>query len=175
MIAVDTNILVACVRTEYPHHDKALEHIRDLAEDSTAWALPWACVHEFLAVVTNPPHFSGAACCQPGGGGYRGDLHHPWRHGTLDCRPRFRPLSGAPHSQSVRLKHPAAIGIAAPDTAWQHGHWELSRGGRVAHVRGHRQGGAEHPRFQFVSQSHGRRSPGLTTAWRAGFCDCAEA
>lgn len=55
MIAVDTNILVACVRTEYPHHDKALEHIRDLAEDSTAWALPWACVHEFLAVVTNPP------------------------------------------------------------------------------------------------------------------------
>lgn len=57
MIAVDTNILVACVRTEYPHHDKALERIRDLAEGSSAWALPWACAHEFLAVATNPRIF----------------------------------------------------------------------------------------------------------------------
>lgn len=57
MIAVDTNILVGCVRAEYPHHGKALERIRDPAEGSSAWALPWACVHEFLAVVTNPRIF----------------------------------------------------------------------------------------------------------------------
>lgn len=57
MIGVDTNILVACVRTEYPHHEKAREQLRALAEGSSAWALPWACVHEFFAVTTNPRIF----------------------------------------------------------------------------------------------------------------------
>lgn len=57
MIAVDTNILVAAVRTEYPHHEKARGLIRELAEGSAAWAMPWACLHEFLAVTTNPRIF----------------------------------------------------------------------------------------------------------------------
>ena len=57
MIAVDTNILVAFMRAEYPHHARARERIRQLAEGSAAWALPWACVHEFLAVTTNPRVF----------------------------------------------------------------------------------------------------------------------
>ena len=53
MIAIDTNLLVAVMRTEYPHHARARERIRELAEGTNSWALPWACVHEFLAVVTN--------------------------------------------------------------------------------------------------------------------------
>ena len=53
MIAVDTNILVPCLRTEYPQHRRAIDCIRGLAEGSAAWALPWACLHEFVAVVTN--------------------------------------------------------------------------------------------------------------------------
>jgi len=57
MIAVDTNILVAFMRSEYPHHDKARARIRELAEGPAPWALPWACVHEFLAVTTNPRIF----------------------------------------------------------------------------------------------------------------------
>lgn len=57
MIAVDTNLLVAFVRTEYPHHDQARSRIRDLAEGPAAWAVPWACAHEFLAVTTNPRIF----------------------------------------------------------------------------------------------------------------------
>ena len=57
MIAVDTNILVAFMRTEYPHHDKARARIRELAEGPAPWAVPWACVHEFLAVTTNPRIF----------------------------------------------------------------------------------------------------------------------
>lgn len=40
MIAVDTNILVAFMRSEYPHHDKARERIRELAEGTSTWALP---------------------------------------------------------------------------------------------------------------------------------------
>lgn len=57
MIAVDTNVLVPLVRTEYPHHETAFARVRALAEGSVAWAIPWPCVHEFLAVVTNPRIF----------------------------------------------------------------------------------------------------------------------
>ncbi|NBV45561.1 MAG: PIN domain-containing protein [Planctomycetia bacterium] len=57
MIAVDTNILVAFVRSEYTWHEKARERVGELAEGPAAWALPWPCIHEFLAVTTNPRIF----------------------------------------------------------------------------------------------------------------------
>jgi toxin-antitoxin system PIN domain toxin len=53
MIAVDTNILVAFHRTEYAHHAAAVKAVTALAEGADRWAIPWPCVHEFLAVVTN--------------------------------------------------------------------------------------------------------------------------
>jgi toxin-antitoxin system PIN domain toxin len=57
VIAVDTNILVAFHRTEYFTHKKAVAKITALAEGYDSWAIPWPCVHEFLAVVTNPRIF----------------------------------------------------------------------------------------------------------------------
>ena len=54
MIAVDTNILVYSVREDSPLHEAALSCIRELAESSGQWAIPWPCVHEFLAIVTHP-------------------------------------------------------------------------------------------------------------------------
>lgn len=57
MIAVDTNILVYAHRADAPFHDAALQAVRQLAEGSGAWALPWPCVHEFLAKVTHPRIF----------------------------------------------------------------------------------------------------------------------
>ena len=53
MIAVDTNILVYAHRAESPHFAKASACLRELAEGSAAWAIPWPCVHEFLGVVTH--------------------------------------------------------------------------------------------------------------------------
>lgn len=53
MIAVDTNILVYSHRAEAPFHKAAVKLVRGLAEGSDPWALPWPCVHEFLANVTN--------------------------------------------------------------------------------------------------------------------------
>jgi predicted nucleic acid-binding protein len=38
---------------EYPTHEIAHKRIRELAEGGAAWAIPWPCVHEFLAIVTN--------------------------------------------------------------------------------------------------------------------------
>jgi uncharacterized protein len=53
MIAVDTNILVYAHREDSPFHKAALQRILELAEGPATWAIPWPCLHEFLAVVTH--------------------------------------------------------------------------------------------------------------------------
>ena len=58
MIAVDTNLLVYAHREESPWHEAAAEAIAKLAEAPAPWALPWPCVHEFLAIVTHPRIFA---------------------------------------------------------------------------------------------------------------------
>lgn len=54
MIAVDTNILVYAHREDSPFHETASESIAKLAEGAAMWAIPWPCLHEFLAIVTHP-------------------------------------------------------------------------------------------------------------------------
>lgn len=54
MIAVDTNLLVYAHREDSPWHGAALARLRGLAEGRAPWALPWPCLHEFLAIVTHP-------------------------------------------------------------------------------------------------------------------------
>ena len=54
MIAVDTNILVYAHREDSPFHGAAFERMAALAEGPVSWAIPWPCVHEFLAIVTHP-------------------------------------------------------------------------------------------------------------------------
>ena len=54
MIAVDTNILVYAHRADSPFHAAARDAIESLANGVTPWAIPWPCVHEFIAVVTHP-------------------------------------------------------------------------------------------------------------------------
>jgi len=57
VIAVDTNILIYAHREETEWHEQAERSIRGLAEGVTAWAIPWPCVHEFLAIATHPRIF----------------------------------------------------------------------------------------------------------------------
>lgn len=54
MIGVDTNLLVYAHREDAPWHDVAYARIAELAESRLTWAIPWPCVHEFLAIVTHP-------------------------------------------------------------------------------------------------------------------------
>ena len=54
MIAVDTNILVYAHREDSQWHSAAVAALTGLAESGTAWAIPWPCVHEFLAITTHP-------------------------------------------------------------------------------------------------------------------------
>jgi toxin-antitoxin system PIN domain toxin len=53
VIAVDTNILVYAYRRDAPEHAAAAGAIKGLAEGVEPWAIPWPCVHEFLAFATN--------------------------------------------------------------------------------------------------------------------------
>ena len=57
MIAVDTNILVYAHREDSEWHERAEQVVRGLAESNEGWAIPWPCVHEFLAIVTHPRIF----------------------------------------------------------------------------------------------------------------------
>jgi len=54
MIAVDTNVLVYSHRSDSPYHKEADAALAGLAESSDLWAIPWPCIHEFLAIVTHP-------------------------------------------------------------------------------------------------------------------------
>lgn len=54
MIAVDTNILVYAHRADSAWHAPARDAVVGLAESRAAWAIPWPCIHEFLAIVTHP-------------------------------------------------------------------------------------------------------------------------
>jgi hypothetical protein len=54
MIAVDTNLLVYAHREDSPWHETAYVRLAELAEGRGPWAIPWPCLHEFLAIVTHP-------------------------------------------------------------------------------------------------------------------------
>lgn len=57
MIALDTNFLVYAHRGDNPFHALARAAISRLTQGLLPWGVPVACVHEFLAVVTNPRIF----------------------------------------------------------------------------------------------------------------------
>jgi hypothetical protein len=57
MIAIDTNILVYASRDDLTWHVEALASLASLAAGRQQWAIPWPCVHEFLATVTRPRYF----------------------------------------------------------------------------------------------------------------------
>ena len=58
MIALDTNLLVFAHRRDSEWHDRAKDSVKELADGVAAWALPWPCLHEFLAIVTHPRIYS---------------------------------------------------------------------------------------------------------------------
>jgi toxin-antitoxin system PIN domain toxin len=69
VIGVDTNVLVAAHRQDAPFHAAARATLAELASGPSPWAIPWPCVHEFLAIVTHPRIFRtpsplAAACDQ---------------------------------------------------------------------------------------------------------------
>ncbi len=77
MIAVDTNILIYAHRTDSPFNDAAARALTRLAEGHAAWAVPWPCLHEFLAVVTHPQVYDPPATIDAALGFVDGLLESP--------------------------------------------------------------------------------------------------
>jgi toxin-antitoxin system PIN domain toxin len=61
VLAVDANLLVYAHRRESAEHAAAAALLRQLAEGSAPWAIPWPCLYEFFSVVTNPRIWKEAA------------------------------------------------------------------------------------------------------------------
>lgn len=57
-MAVDANLLVYAHRRDAEWHEPAARIVRSLAERAEAWAIPWPCLHEFLAIVTHARIFA---------------------------------------------------------------------------------------------------------------------
>jgi toxin-antitoxin system PIN domain toxin len=57
VIGVDTNLLVYAHREDSEWHEAAARRVKQLAEARAPWAIPWPCIHEFLAIVTHPRIF----------------------------------------------------------------------------------------------------------------------
>jgi toxin-antitoxin system PIN domain toxin len=53
VIALDTNLLVYAHRPDSEFHREASAILAELAGGALRWAIPWPCVHEFIAVVTH--------------------------------------------------------------------------------------------------------------------------
>ena len=54
MIGVDTNILVYAHRADSEWNSPAFACLRTITQGPRSWAIPWPCIHEFLAIVTHP-------------------------------------------------------------------------------------------------------------------------
>lgn len=54
MIAIDTNILVYSQREDSQFFVPAEKALTLLINSGKSWAIPWPCIHEFLAIVTHP-------------------------------------------------------------------------------------------------------------------------
>jgi toxin-antitoxin system PIN domain toxin len=101
LIALDTNILVYAHREDSDWHAAAERCVTELAEGQAAWAIPWPCVHEFLAIVTHPRIFNPPT-----------------------------PLSAALDQVEAWLESPRLVVIAEEDGYWQ-GLRALLEAGRV--------------------------------------------
>lgn len=54
MIAVDTNLLIYAHREDNDFHLRARDLIDSLRHQTGPWAIPWPCLHEFIAIATQP-------------------------------------------------------------------------------------------------------------------------
>ena len=104
MIALDTNLLVYAHREESPFHLRARDSLIRITEGVDLWAIPWPCIHEFLAVVTHPRIFKRPT-----------KMIHAWEF--LDAileSPSLRLLSETPSSRHTLHKLLEKSGVVGP-------------------------------------------------------------
>ncbi len=61
MIAVDTNLLLYAHREDTAFHAGAKAAVEGLRGQLAPWAIPWPCLHEFIAIATHPGIYKPAS------------------------------------------------------------------------------------------------------------------
>ena len=61
MIAIDTNLLIYSHRGDSEFHEPAVEVLDSLRHQAGPWAIPWPCIHEFIAIATHTGIFRPAS------------------------------------------------------------------------------------------------------------------
>jgi toxin-antitoxin system PIN domain toxin len=107
MIAVDSNLLIYAHREDSPWHEAAYPCLAGLAEGREAWAIPWPCLHEFLAIATHPRIYDPPT-----------------------------PLTKAIDQVEAWLESPTVVLLAESEDHWHHLRF-LLRSGRVSGPRVH--------------------------------------
>jgi uncharacterized protein len=107
MIAVDSNLLVYAHREDSPWHEAAHACLAGLAEGREAWAIPWPCLNEFLAIATHPRIYDPPT-----------------------------PLAKATDQVDAWLESPSVVLLAESEDHWRH-LASLLRAGHVAGPRVH--------------------------------------
>jgi toxin-antitoxin system PIN domain toxin len=61
MTGVDTNLLIYSHRKDSDFHVPAKELVEGLRRQAAPWAIPWPCIHEFIAIATHPAIYKPAS------------------------------------------------------------------------------------------------------------------
>jgi toxin-antitoxin system PIN domain toxin len=61
VIAIDTNLLVFAHRADSPDHERTVAALTPVIEGRSPWAIPWACIHEFISISTHPSIYKPAS------------------------------------------------------------------------------------------------------------------
>jgi uncharacterized protein len=94
MIAIDTNILVSAHRQDSPFHSAAQAALNQLGLTKQQWAIPWPCIHEFIAIVTGPAFKKHATPLETALDTVRTWIEHPQCKALSETDIHFSVLSG---------------------------------------------------------------------------------
>lgn len=123
MIAIDTNLLVYVHRGNSVHHEAALAALQPVFEGTSAWALPWPCVHEFISVTTNPAIYKPASTLSEALGFLESLLGSPQLHLLAESPGYFEKLRDL--ATAARLKGPRIHDARVAALCLHHGVSEL--------------------------------------------------
>lgn len=123
MIAVDTNLLVYSHREDSEFHAGAKELVDALRHQSAPWAIPWPCIHEFIAIATHPAIYKPASTLSEALGFLDALFASPHLHLLAESPGYFEKLRGI--SRAARLKGPRIHDARVVALCLHHGVSEL--------------------------------------------------
>ena len=123
MIAADTNLLVYAHREDSEFHAAAKESLDSLRHQPAAWAVPWPCIHEFIAIATHPAIYKPPSTLAAALGFVDSLLASPQLHLLAESHGYFEKLRAM--ATAAKLKGPRIHDARVAALCLHHGVGEL--------------------------------------------------